>query len=95
MKIYRIYDDEWEAIYGSTQLKVFASQQVREHPDDFIEENGCYDNLDNKKKEKYKTHVKNFDTSTILQAGGFIDDIRFAKWVLDVRNYTIEEINVY
>lgn len=95
MKIYRVYDDEWSGIFGSTQLKRFASDQVREHQDDFLEENGCYDNLGEKKKAKFKEHVNLFDTSILLKAGGYINDIRFAKWVLGVRNYEIEEIEVY
>ena len=56
-KIYRVFDDEWEAIYGKNQLIHFACEQIKEHEDDYIEENGAFENLDEKDVENYKSLV--------------------------------------
>ena len=39
MKVYKVYDDEWEGIMGSKQIKDFATSQIYNAPDDFAEEN--------------------------------------------------------
>lgn len=90
MKIYKVYDDEWEAIYGKQQLLKFASEQVQNAPDDFIEENDAFYGLDKQTTENYKKLVVK------CESGEVVNDFEFAKWAIeDVRHFEIEEINVY
>lgn len=91
MKIYRIYDDEWEAIYGKKQLICFIADWIREHPDDFLEENNIFANVNKKDIEQYKYWLKHILTG----AGYCVENLKFCKWAIEVANFTIEEINVY
>lgn len=90
-KIYRVFDDEWEAIYGKNQLIHFACEQIKEHEDDYIEENGAFENIDEKDVENYKSLV-DFCLKSALP---FVDSVKFCKWALSVRHYEIEELIVY
>ena len=93
MKVYRVYDNELVYIYGSEQLKTFVLEQVREHPDDFLEENGCYEGFSTKKKTQYEKHIKEINDN--IKDNGYVNDIDFITWILSVRLYNIEEIQVY
>lgn len=90
MKIYKVYDDEWEAIYGKQQLLKFASEQVQNAPDDFMEENDAFYGLDKQTTKNYKKLVVK------CESGEVVNDFEFVKWAIeDVRHFEIEEINVY
>lgn len=90
MKIFKIYDDEWEAIFGKKQLLKFASEQVQNASDDFIEENDAFYGLDEQTTENYKKLVAR------CESGEIVNDFEFAKWAIeDIRHYEIEEIDVY
>lgn len=89
--IYKIYDDEWEAIMGERQIKEFALSQVQNCPDDFLEEN--ISQVEGKDKEKLLEV-----TDRILNSRNFFANDLTAKEVgliLTERCYDVEKLNVY
>ncbi len=92
MKIFRVYDDEWEQIMGEGQLKEFVISQVWNCPDDYLKENLEY-TLDSTQIDKVlelsdmiqKCDDENYPTLSL-------DDI---KLLLSARCFDLEEIEIY
>ena len=88
--VYKIYDDNWEAIMGEGQLREFALSQVHNCPDDFLEEN--INQVEGKDKEKLLEVVNR------IQGRNFFAYDLTAKEVgliLTERCFDIEKLNVY
>lgn len=85
--IYNVYDEDWETILGINQLKEFATNQVLNNSDDFIEENlkDYYDNW----KQIFNLVNKIIDEDYTIQT------LKEACLILKVRSFQIEEIEVY
>lgn len=87
MKIYKVFDDEWEAIYGIEQLKDFATDQVLNCEDNFLQDNleAYEDNWEEILKLANKILNERYRIQTL-------DEV---KLVFQVRCFDIEEIEVY
>ena len=85
--IYKVYDEEYSEIMGINQLKEFATGQVLNSADDFIEEN-------------LKDYYKNWEeiinlANKILFEKYEIQTIDEVKLIFQVRCFDIEEVTVY
>ena len=91
MTIYKVYDDEWEAIMGEGQIREFALSQVQNCPDDFLEENIFI--VKGKDKDKLLEV-----TSRILNNRNFFANNlmgREVELILTERCFEVEKLNVY
>ena len=92
MKVFKVYDDEWEQIVGEGQLKEFVISQVWNCPDDYLKENLEY-TLDSTQVDKVlelsdmiqKCNDENYPTLSL-------EDI---KLLLSARCFDLEEIELY
>ena len=88
-KVYKVYDDELEMVYGETQIREFAISQVFNCPDDFLKEN--ITQVEDKdrlvKLAEEITNNKNFDTKDLT-----MKDVRL---ILTERCFDIEELDIY
>lgn len=86
MKVYRVYDDEWEGIMGSKQIREFATSQIYNAPDDFTEENL-------KDFYNYKSIINL--ANKVLDDNYKIKTMKQVDKVFSVRYFEYEELNVY
>lgn len=92
MKVFKVYDDEWEQIVGEGQLKEFVISQVWNCPDDYLKENLEY-TLDSTQVDKVleltdmiqKCNNENYPELSL-------EDI---KLLLSARCFDLEEIELY
>lgn len=87
MKIYKVYDDEWQDIMGIEQLKDFATEQVLNSEDDFLQDN-------------LESHEDNWReilelANKILNERYRIQTLEEINLVFQVRFFDIEELEVY
>lgn len=85
--VYEVFDEEWSAILGINQLKEFATNQVLNSADDFIEENlkDYYENWEEILNLANKILFERYEIQTI-------DEV---KLIFQVRCFNIEEVTVY
>lgn len=87
MKIYKISDDEWGEVFGEGQLKEFATRQVLNCEDDFLEENIKEYN------DNWEKILKLVDK--IINDEYVIKTLEEANLIFQIRIYNVEEIEVY
>ena len=90
-KVYKVYDDELELVYGETQIREFAVSQVWNCPDDFIKENIFQtEEKDVDRLVKLAERIssnENFDVKDLT-----MKDVRL---ILNERCFDIEELDIY
>lgn len=98
MHVYKVFDDEWSEIVGSTQLKYFAYEQTIE----FINTNSkeeVTEIVGNSITPSLKELVTNLisDVETGVTKTSFAENISdgVAIELLKLRRYTVEELNIY
>ena len=93
MNIYKVYDDEWEGIMGSGQLKEFSYYQTQQFLDTHDEEweRECTEDLSNLSKNALE------DIKTGLSEGSFVENVSdgIAIELLALRSFDVEELKVY
>lgn len=87
MKVYKVYDEEWEEIMGKKQVIEFMTDQILN--------NFCFEDIEDKDSELY-CYTSNFDRK-ILKKIFENKKISFneAVKILPVRSFYIKEIEVY
>lgn len=85
--VYEVFDEEWSAILGINQLKEFATCQVLNCADDFIEKNlkDSYENWEEILNLANKILFERYEIQTIEEV----------KLIFQVRCFDIEEVTVY
>ena len=90
-KVYKVYDDELELVYGETQIREFAVAQVWNCPDDFLEENIFQaEGEDKDRLVKLADEInsnENFDVKNLT--------MKEVKLILTERCFDIEELDIY
>ena len=90
-KVYKVYDDELEMVYGETQIREFALSQVWNCPDDFLEGNiNQAEGEDKDRLVKLAEEInsnENFDVKNLT--------MKEVRLILTERCFDIEELNVY
>ena len=88
-KVQLVYDEEYKQICGKGQLGEFATEQIFNAPDDFIEENLVrrFEPTQIKIIQKIVNYVTNKNET--------ITNVNHAKLICDVRLYKVKEIEVY
>ena len=93
MYIYKVYDDEWEGIMGSGQLKEFSYYQTQEFLNSYDEE------YEKDSVEALSDLSKNAleDIKTGLSEGSFVENVSdgIAIELLALRSFDVEELKVY
>ena len=89
-KVFKVYDEEWEAIVGEVQLREFAVQQVQCSPDDYIEEN-IWQAKDEDKPMLLEVVQRIWDNK--VEPKDLTD--KEVELILTERSYEIEELNIY
>lgn len=87
MRIFKIYDEEFEQIVGQKQLKEFAVEQVQNASDDYLAENL---DMTNPNMERIVKKAEEILTDKYC-----LITIEQAKQIIAVRNFEIEEIEVF
>ena len=92
MKVFKVYDDEWEQIVGEGQLKEFVISQVWNCPDDYLKENLEY-TLDSTQVDKV------LELSDMIQKCNDENypalSLEDTKLLLNARCFDLEEIELY
>ena len=90
-KVYKVYDDELEMVYGETQIREFAVSQIYNCPDDFLEENMFQTEGEDKDRlvklaEEINSN-ENFDVNNLT--------MKEVRLILTERCFDIEELDIY
>lgn len=93
MKVYKVYDDQWEGIMGSGQLKEFCYDQTHEFLNAYEEE------YDKDSIESLSDLAKNVieDIKTGVTEDSFVDNVGVgvAIELLTLRCFDVDELNIY
>lgn len=99
MIIYKVYDDEWEDIMGSNQLKEFALMQTCEKYNTCDYEEEIVDDIEQWIDEPYKEAVKEIFKMIIAEENDYVILAKFtdelAIEILKLRYFDVEKLNVY
>ena len=90
-QIYKVSDDDWEAIMGEGQIREFAVSQVQNCSDDFLEEN-----ISQVADEDISKLIEVADK--ILNSENFMASeltYKEVELILTDRCYDIEKLNIY
>lgn len=83
MKVFRVYDDDWQDIFGIKQLKEFATEQVL----------NCSD-IQNIADSFYDKRTQNL-VNKIIEKNYKIKTMKEVNIILNLRDYEIDTIIVY
>lgn len=86
--VYKVYDDEYSTLCGKGQLGEFATQQICNAPDDFLEENLRYI----LEPKQIRTILKLVGK---VEKGESVTSVDHSKLICKVRNYNVREIEIY
>ena len=99
--IFRVYDDEWEEIMGSKQLRNFALCQLKEHCNMLINEE-IKDEIEICVSEDKKDRIKKIITDFFNSENKYTEEnyvtkitVKDAIELLKLRCFDVEEIKVY
>ena len=93
MTVYKVYDDQWEGIMGSGQLKEFCFDQTHEFLNTYEEE------YDKDSIEALSDLAKDVleDVKTGVTETSFVDNVSniVAIELLKLRYFDVDELNIY
>ena len=91
-RVFKVYDDEWEATMSEQQLKEFAVEQVECSPDGFME--GSFYFLTGKDKEVVTELAKKIrDAEGCFKANSLT--VEEAMLIIVESMHTVDELNIY
>lgn len=89
MKVYKIYDEDYEELAGEIQLGDFVAREVCDNSDSYEAEVLEEEGYASKEIKKIRSLVE------IIESGGHTTKVKEVELLLKVRGYNLEEIELY